>query len=203
MKLLLARHGETPWNVEGRSQGHSDIPLNERGLSQAKRLAERLSDIDLAAVYCSDLGRAVSTATAVTHGRAGLEPTTDSRLRELGLGTWEGLHTSEIEERHQEERREWLESPASFRPPGGETLPEVQERMIAAMDDIAAAQAPEDIVLVVGHGYALIAWICHVLALDLGRFRHIWLDPAGLSEIIRLQERWIVRCLNDTSHLSP
>ena len=74
MKLLLARHGETEWNAQGRSQGHSDIPLNGNGLHQAKRLAERLSAIKLTGVYCSDLGRARETAGVVIQGRDGLEP---------------------------------------------------------------------------------------------------------------------------------
>ena len=201
MKLLLARHGETDWNVQGRSQGHSDIPLNHHGLAQAKHLADRLSEIALAGVYCSDLSRAYETARRVAEGREGLTPQVDARLRELGLGVWEGLHASEIESSYAQERREWMASPATFRASGGETLIEVQGRMGAALDDIVSAHGPDDVLLVVSHGYALIAWLCGVLGTPLDRFRHIWLDPTGVSEVMRLGERWIVRGLNDRSHL--
>ena len=81
---------------------------------------------------------------------------------------------------------------------------EVQTRMNGAFADILSAH-PSDgdgTVLVVSHGYALIVWLCGVLGLHLDRFRHIWLDPTGVSEVIRVGERWILRGLNDRSHLS-
>ena len=61
MRLICMRHGQTPWNLEHRIQGHTDIPLNERGHAQAQALAERLSALPLAAVYASPLQRAYDT----------------------------------------------------------------------------------------------------------------------------------------------
>lgn len=94
--LLLARHGETDWNRDGRWQGHSDTPLNERGREQARALAESIERVD--AIYASDLSRARETAEIVG-ARLGVEVRVDERLRERGFGAWEGLHDHEVEER--------------------------------------------------------------------------------------------------------
>ena len=93
--LLLARHGETDWNRELRIQGSSDIELNELGRQQAQFLAQELTDVDLDAIYSSDLSRARATAAAVaaTHG---LEVTLDPRLRERSFGSWEGLTREDV-----------------------------------------------------------------------------------------------------------
>ena len=93
--LLLARHGETDWNREFRIQGSSDIQLNELGRQQAQFLAQELTDVDLDAIYSSDLSRAQATAAAVaaTHG---LEVQLDPRLRERSFGSWEGLTREDV-----------------------------------------------------------------------------------------------------------
>ena len=93
--LLLARHGETDWNREFRIQGSSDIELNELGRQQAQFLAQELTDVDLDAIYSSDLSRAQATAAAVaaTHG---LDVKLDPRLRERSFGSWEGLTREDV-----------------------------------------------------------------------------------------------------------
>src|SRR5919204_6587487 len=95
VRILLARHGETVSNVEGRWQGQADSPLTERGLAQARELGRALGSDSLAAVYSSDLGRALDTAREVAAPH-GLEVTPDPRLRELHVGTWSGRLGSEI-----------------------------------------------------------------------------------------------------------
>jgi broad specificity phosphatase PhoE len=92
--LLLVRHGETDWNASGRLQGQTDRPLNARGRSQAKALAEELAGDGIAAVYASDLLRARETAEIVGE-RLGLTVVIDSDLREKDWGTWEGLTSDE------------------------------------------------------------------------------------------------------------
>src|SRR5438270_5136350 len=91
VRILLARHGETIFNVEGRWQGRSDSPLSERGLAQARELARALADEPIAAVFSSDLGRAMATAqeVATLHG---LEVIPEPRLREIDVGAW--THTN-------------------------------------------------------------------------------------------------------------
>jgi broad specificity phosphatase PhoE len=138
--LLLARHGETDWNRELRIQGSSDIELNDLGRRQAHSLAQELEHVELDAIYASDLSRARATAAAVAASH-GLEVRLDSRLRERSFGSWEGLTREDIEERPERHH-------------DGETDEEVRERVLAAVQSIAAAH-PGEQVLVVSHGGAL------------------------------------------------
>src|SRR5258707_5632494 len=82
VRILVARHGETLFNVEGRWQGQSDSPLTERGLAQARELGRALSTEPIIAVYSSDLGRAMQTAdeVATLHGLS-IRP--EVRLRQI------------------------------------------------------------------------------------------------------------------------
>jgi broad specificity phosphatase PhoE len=132
--LLLARHGETDWNAEGRLQGHTDRPLNEHGRRQAAALAARLARERIDAVVASDLARARETAEIVAE-RLGLRVTLDPDLRERDWGTWEGLTASERE-------RVALAS---------ETGEQHRTRILAALERIAARH-PDGRVLVVTHG---------------------------------------------------
>ena len=154
--LLLARHGETDWNRELRIQGSSDIELNELGRRQAQFLAQELTDVDLDAIYASDLSRARTTAAAVaaTHG---LEVRLDPRLRERSFGSWEGLTREDI-----------ALFPAGSRH-DGETDDEVRERVLAAVQEIAAAH-PGEQVLIVSHGAALNTLWHHALGVRVERW---------------------------------
>jgi len=154
--LLLARHGETDWNRELRIQGSSDIGLNELGRRQAQYLAQELTDVELDAIYSSDLSRAQATAAAVaaTHD---LEVNLDPRLRERSFGSWEGLTREDISA-----------FPAGSRH-DGETDDEVRVRVLAAVEEIAANH-PGQQVLVVSHGGALNTLWHHALGVRVERW---------------------------------
>src|SRR5881275_129291 len=96
--LLLARHGETDWNREGRWQGWADPPLNETGRDQARQLAELLRSTPFDAVYSSDLQRAHETALIVAEPHT-VPVLVDRGLREIDIGSWSGLTRSQIDER--------------------------------------------------------------------------------------------------------
>ena len=170
--LLLARHGETDWNAEHRWQGHSDIPLNDRGREQARALAEELADEPIAAIYSSDLLRAYETAKVVAE-RKDMDVIVDTALRETNLGVWEGLTSTEIEERYPDDWRVWRDGgiPAGR---GGETPGEARERIVEVAHRIAAAHAGEQ-VLVVTHGGSMRRVHEH-LGLDGGPFENcvVW-----------------------------
>src|SRR5947209_6035413 len=125
VRIVLARHGETVFNVEGRWQGQSDSPLTARGLAQARELARALADESLAAVYSSDLGRAIATAheVAVLHG---LQVQPEPRLREIDVGRWTGLTRAQIEAEFAGELQNWRDTPADTVLPDGERLAEAQ-----------------------------------------------------------------------------
>src|SRR5215467_3096506 len=95
VRILLTRHGETIFNVEGRWQGQADSPLTERGRAQAAELARALADEQIAAVYSSDLGRAADTAEEIAALHQ-LEVRTEPRLREIDVGAWTGKHRDQI-----------------------------------------------------------------------------------------------------------
>ena len=165
--LCLVRHGQTDWNQEGRYQGQSDVPLNEAGRAQARRLAKELKEYPFVAVYSSDLMRARETAgiIAATLNRP---VTLETRLREINQGGWEGELVENIMAGYGEAWKQRKVDPASFRPPGGETVAEVARRVYAALDHIARLH-PGATVLIVSHGLVMATAICKVHATPLGQ----------------------------------
>jgi alpha-ribazole phosphatase len=166
-RLCLVRHGQTDWNLEGRYQGQSDVPLNEKGRAQARILARQLQGQSFDAIYTSDLQRAKETAeiiSAFVHAPVLTEP----RLREIDQGKWEGQLVEVIKARYAELWRQRSVDPASVRPPGGETVEEVAQRVHGALDDIIATH-PNARVLIVSHGLALATIICKVRRIPMGQ----------------------------------
>jgi broad specificity phosphatase PhoE len=141
-RILLARHGETDWNLARRVQGHTDVPLNATGIAQAQALADELAAEPLVAVFSSDLARALDTAVVVA-ARHRLPVTADPDLREKNFGSWEGLTDTEIEERFPDAKRGFWGD--------GETTEAVAERAVAAVARIRL-QHPEGLLLIVSHG---------------------------------------------------
>ena len=143
-RIVLIRHGETDWNAEDRYQGQLDPPLNRRGIAQARRLAEELKGAGLQALYSSPLQRALQTAEIISQA-LDIPLHTDPRLKEIRQGEWEGLLRSEIAARYPELFRRWLEEPWAATPPGGESLAQVRERVIAAVSEIASRHRGEKV----------------------------------------------------------
>lgn len=152
-RLYLVRHGQTDWNVEGRWQGHADIPLNQAGLAQAEKVAGELAREGLQAIYSSDLQRARQTAMILA-AHTDLPVILDARLREIHQGEWQGLLVSEIEARYGEAFQRRRNDPYNVAPPGGETVEQVRQRVVQAFEDIIARH-PGARVAVVSHGFAL------------------------------------------------
>jgi broad specificity phosphatase PhoE len=157
-EFFLVRHGQTDWNVDERWQGHSDIPLNAAGLEQAHQLAEKLAGQHFEALYSSDLQRAVKTAEIIGTS-LGLAFQTDPRLREINLGVWEGMLARDVRQEFSAAWEERQRDPLNAHAHGGETLPEVADRLEAAFDDMARYH-PAGRVLVVSHGLALKTIVC-------------------------------------------
>ncbi len=171
--LLLIRHGETDWNVEGRYQGQADPPLNARGLSQAYALAAKLQKKGPkpAVVYASPLRRAWQTAVIVAQA-VDVPLKAEPRLKEIHLGAWEGVLATEIAHRWPELFHAWEVAPWKIRPPGGETIAEVQQRVYAAVDDILAR-----------HPGQTVAVVAHRLPIALIKIRYQNYDPEEVRRI--------------------
>jgi len=146
--ILLARHGETDWNRQGRFQGHADPPLNATGRAQAAELAAELKAVGLAAVYSSPLRRALETAQAVA-AEHGLDPVAVDALREVDVGSWQGLTRVEIETQFPEQFARWLDYDQGWE--DGESYEEMGRRAVAALLELALAHESER-VLAVTHG---------------------------------------------------
>ncbi len=147
--LLVCRHGATEWNIEGRYQGQSDVPLNDQGVRQAEALADELALMPIDAIYASGLQRALRTAEAIARRHA-LEVQRDPRFNEVNLGVWEGLTLPEILGAYPKEHAFWMEHPMESRPPGGESIAEVVARVREGLADVAQAW-PEGSVVIVTH----------------------------------------------------
>jgi len=154
-RVLCIRHGETDWNAAGRWQGHAPVPLNAAGYAQSQALGRYLArnGWGIAAIYSSDLPRAMQTAQAIAEA-LGLVVRPDSRLRETDLGEWQGLTREEVlawdAERYAAYLADWRRIPA----PGGEARLAVGARARAAFDEIAAHHAGQTVALVT-HGGTL------------------------------------------------
>lgn len=150
VRIIAVRHGETPWNVDGRIQGHLDIGLNHRGLWQARQLAKALREEPLAAIYSSDLQRALQTAATIAEA-AQLAVTPEPRLRERSFGQYEGRTFGEVEREAPEHALRWRKREPGYAPAGGESLISLRERIAATVGEIAARHTGELIALV-AHG---------------------------------------------------
>jgi broad specificity phosphatase PhoE len=146
--LILIRHGETDWNVEGRYQGQADPPLNHRGLAQAHQLAVSLRDVPLDVLVTSPLSRAYQTAAILAEILGGLPLHVDPRLMEIHQGDWQTRLRSEIEALYPDLFQRWETEPWEITPPGGEHLRQVQARVYAALDDLLAQYQGQTIGLV-------------------------------------------------------
>ena len=146
--IYLARHGESDWNAANRFQGHSDRPLTDLGREQARGLADLVAAENVEAIYASPLSRALETARIVA-ARTGLGVVVDEGLREVDTGSWSGLSRAEVRERYPEGFQRWITGGAGWE--DGESYEEMAERVLAAVNRIAAAH-PGGRVLLVSHG---------------------------------------------------
>ena len=158
-RILLARHGETAWNALGKLQGHSDIPLNDVGRDQARALAAELRDVELAAVWTSDLVRAHETGAIVAAVLGLAAPAVDPELRERRVGVLEGLTRHECAAQHPQAWQDWIAQTGT--PPGGEPRADAAARLGRALGRIAATEGGP--VLVVSHGVVMRLWLMEIL----------------------------------------
>lgn len=145
--LLAVRHGRTAWNAGGRFQGQTDVPLDEAGRDQARRLGRAIAAIPVTRAVSSDLGRAAETAELALAGR-GIPIARDAGWREMQFGAWEGLTWSEIAERYPEAAARRGAFPT---PTDGESFGALTERIRAAFERLRGAAIAGETVLVATH----------------------------------------------------
>ena len=189
--LILVRHGRTEANAGGRLQGRLDLPLDALGRAQAAALAGAPALASASRVVCSPLLRTRQTAEAL-----GLPTTVDERWVELDYGTWDGLPLADVP------RDVWAawRADLAFRPPQGETLVELAERVRSACAELREEAAERDVV-VVSHVSPIKAATAWALGVDDEVSWRLFLSPASLSIVATAGPAPSVRCFNVTGHL--
>ncbi|MDJ0954915.1 MAG: histidine phosphatase family protein [Acidimicrobiia bacterium] len=197
-QMIVARHGQTRSNTEGRWQGHQDGMLNDVGREQAELLAGVFPDVD--ALYASPLARAADTAGAIARTQE-LDVAYDDRLKEIHFGDWEGLTSDEIAERFPEEAVAFFNGKDMARGGSGETFIQVRKRLRDSLDEIVSRHSGETIG-VVSHGGATRAWVTELLGLGYEhRNRLSILDNTGYARISFGSRGPSVASWNLTPHL--
>ena len=172
--VILIRHGETEWNVLHRFQGLSDIPLNDTGRQQAGFAKNGLKNITLDAIYASPLQRAVETAEIIRGDRNIPVYPTDG-LQEMGVGEWEGLLVSEIDEKYPGWYDVWRTAPTKVRLKGGEPFTETQKRAWKTFWEIVKKHEGKT-VLIVSHMMCISSILLTIAGIPLDE---IWQHPIG------------------------
>ena len=201
MRILLARHGETPWNAEGRYQGQEDIALSPVGEAQARALGERLQGVRIDRAVSSPLSRSFRTAQFALGPERAAMLTTDDGFKEIAHGTWEGLLASEIGAMDGERLRAWREAPETVLMPQGESLQHVFDRSWPALARATQGLGEGDTLLVVAHDAVNRVLLCRLLGLPLSRLWTFRQAPTtiNLLEGPDADHLEVVR-LNDCSH---
>ena len=198
--VIVVRHGETHWNIEGRRQGHLDSTLTEKGRAQAEALSERFNPDSCTAIYSSDLGRAYETARIIAE-KTGHEVVSDERLRERHLGIFQGLNGEEIRARYPQEYEEDRNGGADHAVPSGESFREQTERNMRCLEELTQRHAGE-IIMVVTHGGVLSALFRHTLAIPLDAPRRFSFKNASIN-LFRFQDGvWGLETWGDIAHLN-
>ena len=204
MRILLARHGETAWNAEGRYQGQEDIALSPVGEAQARALGERLRDVRIDRAVASPLKRALRTAElALGDARRDLLAT-DPGLMEIAHGEWEGLLASEIRARDGERLHAWRHAPHEVLMPQGESLQHVLDRAWPALRHATDGLRDDDTLLVVAHDAVNRVLLCRILGIPLAKLWGFRQAPTTLNLLEGPDvEHLEVTRLNDCSHHTP
>lgn len=199
-RIIAIRHGETTWNVDARIQGHLDIPLNDTGHGQARRMAQALVDEPITAIYASDLSRARETAQYL--GRVvGVEVIRERGLRERCFGEFEGKTFAEIEALLPEQSLRWRKRDPEFAPPGGESLLDLRRRVVSTAERLAA-EHPGELIALVGHGGVMDILYRAATRLDIQAPRTWALDNTAINRLLWSPEGFTLVGWADTRHLN-
>jgi probable phosphoglycerate mutase len=199
--VLLARHGETTWNRDGRVQGWAPTPLTERGHDQAAALAAHLaSGYEVDRLVSSDLRRARETARYVAR-ETGVDPVAEPAWRERDFGCLQGLSASELFDDYPEYALSRSgAAAATARPDSGETLIETRDRVLAGWERLHDDVDPDETVVVVAHGGPIRLLLGSLLDYDVvDSILEVDQDNCALNEIRASAPRVVRR--NDTSYL--
>jgi probable phosphoglycerate mutase len=199
-EILLIRHGETLWNQQGRMQGQHDSPLTPLGMQQARQLGARLSNVQFAALYSSDLGRAHQTARCIADA-TGHEIVADEGLRERDFGIFEGMTNTEIKNKYPELYEPFAKRDPDFAMPRGESASQFRSRCVGALEAIASKH-PDETIVIVSHGLVLDSLYRTAVKMSLDIPRGFPLLNCSLNTFRYDANGWLAVAVCDVTHLS-
>jgi probable phosphoglycerate mutase len=201
-RLYLIRHGATQLSTEDRFSGAANVFLSDEGTAQAARLADRLADDHIAAVYASPLDRTMDTARALARPH-GLEVIPQDGLREISHGHWEGMSRKEVEAQFLEEYTSWESDPFTFAPEGGESGISVLARALPVIRQIVVSHKDKNIV-VVSHKATIRLVLSSLLGFDERGYRDRLDQAPACLNILDFKDSTHARLMlfNDISHYS-
>ena len=176
-KFFIVRHGETDWNKQRRVLGWSKTPLNQKGISQAHRLAHLLSPLKIDALYTSPLPRTLQTAE-ILGASLGTQPISEHSFTEANIGGWEGLFWKDLAD--DKVRKDYYNRPTTARPPNGETFSEVQARAVSGIEKLLKKD-PHGSFMIVTHADLVRCMLSHYLRVDIRIVRKFWIEHASLT----------------------
>ena len=181
-EFYIVRHGQTDSNTRQKCLGHKDVPMNETGFGQVRRLSEKLRAMSFDAVYSSPLQRAVDTAVAVMENRKNINLSMSYGLIERDYGEWDDMSFDEISAANRDEYMKWMENWIDYRIPGGESANDVQRRVDEAIDKILSEHWGKRILIVTHLGTARHI-LSNLLGLTTEQSWRFTLDNAGVAVV--------------------
>lgn len=197
--FYIVRHGQTNWNILGKTQGHGNSDLTDKGIEQAKDLSENIIKYPIDYVYSSDLGRAVQTADILAE-KLNLDVKKTQALREMGFGKWEGLLIDEIKSDYKDIYNTWRNEPHLVNIPDGETLHIIQERVDSFINELNKKYENKHILLVT-HSVTVRVMLLSFLNSGMENIYRIKQDNTALNIVDYRDYGPVVIKMNDTSHI--
>lgn len=201
MKIYLVRHGQTSWNQQCRYQGTKDIPLDEEGISQVEKLAERLKDVAWDGATSSDLNRAKTTAEIILQHQPKTQLHLYPELQEMNFGAWEGITFSEADKKWPNAVSSFFADPTQPIIPEGENAVEFRDRVLRGFDQVLSLAEDSETWLVATHGGVIRIILCEVLGVPLKEMWDFHQGNTALNILSINNGQMKFDLINDTTHL--
>lgn len=199
-RLIFVRHAEAEGNKIRHFHGWTDSELTQRGHLQAKRVAERLKEMNIDILYSSSLRRTMQTAGYISEATS-LPVIRTDKLKEINGGDWEDLTWDELSARWPDAYNTWENTPHKHKMPNGESMEKFQERLVSEIKHIIKQNIGKNI-LIVTHGTAIRALICFFRACTLEEMINVaWCDNTAITIIDYEDEFFTTVTEGDASHL--
>ena len=197
--FYIVRHGQTNWNILGKTQGHGNSDLTKKGEEQAFELAKAIKEYPIDYIYSSDLGRAVQTAEIIG-SQIGIDTYKTKSLREMGFGDWEGLLIDEIKKHHEKTYETWRNTPHLVNIPNGETLDIIKDRVDKFINELNEKYDNKHILLV-SHSVTVRVMLLSFLISSMENIYRIKQDNTALNIVEYRDYGPVIIKMNDTSHI--